>query len=125
MTKPSLPLCAVPLAFTAALTGCSEPETKLPTVGTVAVFDPDSGNIPLPSDLLLADTTDGTLNIPNPDSLDAFTSLNSLDGWSTLASRSARSSTTRRSSPASPSGCSRSRWPPPARSPVTWVTGAS
>lgn len=85
MTKPSLPLCAVPLAFTAALTGCSEPETKLPTVGTVAVFDPDSGNIPLPSDLLLADTTDGTLNIPNPDSLDAFTSLNSLDGWSTLA----------------------------------------
>jgi hypothetical protein len=106
-------LSAVPLlAFTACDvvqngSGASIPDqTTVPEVGasatvTTALFDPTSeafdaflaGSaaqpLPLPSDLLFAGTTDGTLNIPisDPSSPVAgpVTAANTLDGFSTVA----------------------------------------
>ncbi len=54
----------------------------------VALFDPASGEIPFPNNLLFSGSTDGTLNIPlgdtNPDDLTVpEVSLNALDGFST------------------------------------------
>ncbi|EGN76285.1 extracellular lipase, Pla-1/cef family [Idiomarina sp. A28L] len=49
-------------------------------------FDPGAGNLPVPSDILLGGTTDGTLNIPVPDATDfgnPQNAINALDGWST------------------------------------------
>ncbi|KKO45377.1 hypothetical protein VT06_17170, partial [Arsukibacterium sp. MJ3] len=49
-------------------------------------FDPGAGNLPVPSDILLGGTTDGTLNIPVPDAADfgnPQNAINALDGWST------------------------------------------
>ncbi|RUO22044.1 VolA/Pla-1 family phospholipase [Aliidiomarina haloalkalitolerans] len=49
-------------------------------------FDPGAGNLPVPSDILLGGTTDGTLNIPVPDATDFSNpqnAINALDGWST------------------------------------------
>jgi len=51
---------------------------------TTALFDPSAGIIPFPNDLLI-DPTTGKVNIPNPDNLDAITSVNSLDGFSTTS----------------------------------------
>ena len=52
---------------------------------TIANFDPNNGIIPFPNNLLLRGTTDLTLNIPNPTQIDPVSSLNSLDGFSTIA----------------------------------------
>jgi len=49
-----------------------------------ALFDPSSGIIPFPNDLLM-DRTTGTVNIPNPTGLDAIASVNSLNGFSTTS----------------------------------------
>lgn len=49
-------------------------------------FDPGMGDLPVPSDILLGGTTDGTLNIPVPDAADfgnPQNAINALDGWST------------------------------------------
>ena len=49
-------------------------------------FDPGAGDLPVPSDILLGGTTDGTLNIPVPDAADfgnPQNAINALDGWST------------------------------------------
>ncbi|MGA9341889.1 MAG: Ig-like domain-containing protein [Rhodanobacteraceae bacterium] len=53
-----------------------------------AKFDPSSGVVPFPTDLLLSGTTDLTLNIPvaNPtDYSDPKVALDALDGFSTVA----------------------------------------
>ncbi|MCL4409215.1 MAG: alpha/beta hydrolase [Gammaproteobacteria bacterium] len=53
---------------------------------TRVVFDPANGQLPIPSDILLGGTTDGTLNIPVSDPTnfgDPQVAINSLDGWST------------------------------------------
>jgi len=56
---------------------------------TVASFDPSSGIIPFPNDLLLSGTTDLTLNIPIADPPTAAdgpkVAMNVLDGFSTTA----------------------------------------
>lgn len=62
----------------------SETGSNIPA--TRVAFDPGAGNVPVPSDILLAGTTDGTLNIPVPDPTDFSNpqnALNGLDGWST------------------------------------------
>ncbi|TRW49315.1 alpha/beta hydrolase [Aliidiomarina halalkaliphila] len=83
------------LAITTALglTACMPDGENAPVTETQSnvpaarvAFDPGAGNLPVPSDILLSGTTDGTLNIPVPDNAD-FTNpqnaLNGLDGWST------------------------------------------
>jgi len=53
-----------------------------------ARFDPATGVVPFPTDLLLSGTRDLTINIPvaNPNNFaDPQVSLNALDGWSTVA----------------------------------------
>lgn len=49
-------------------------------------FDPSNGVVPVPSNILLSGTTDGTLNIPVADPTDESdpqVALNGLDGWGT------------------------------------------
>ncbi len=58
------------------------------TFHTIANFDPSSGQVPFPTNLLLNGTTDLTLNIPvDPTAPDAGPKLamNALDGFSTTA----------------------------------------
>lgn len=53
-----------------------------------ARFDPATGVVPFPTDLLLSGTRDLTINIPvaNPNNFgDPQVALNALDGWSTVA----------------------------------------
>ena len=50
-----------------------------------AQFDPANGVLPSPINLLFLGSTDGTLNIPNPDGLTTIDALNALDGFSTVA----------------------------------------
>lgn len=84
------------LAVTSALglTGCfasgddanvSEEEYSVPYARVA--FDPGNGVVPIPSDILLSGTTDGTLNLPVADPSDFSdpqTALTALDGWSAL-----------------------------------------
>lgn len=63
-----------------------------PVSGVItARFDPSSGVVPTPNNLLLSGTNDLTLNIPLPASAnpnnfgDPQVALNTLDGWSTTA----------------------------------------
>lgn len=86
----------ISVAVTAALglTGCladgssapvTEEEVNAPFVRVQ--FDPAAGVLPIPSDILLGGTTDGTLNIPVEDAddfSDPQNAINALDGWSTL-----------------------------------------
>ncbi|MFQ6370505.1 VolA/Pla-1 family phospholipase [Shewanella sp. YIC-542] len=56
------------------------------TPQTHLVFDPANAAVPLPNDLLLSGTLDGTLNIPGEESgdyTDPQLALGALDGWST------------------------------------------
>ncbi|MEO0649125.1 MAG: hypothetical protein AAFZ65_00425 [Planctomycetota bacterium] len=76
-------------ATLATLAACGDPDTADPVVNTVAIFDPagDLGlpqPVPVPNDLLISGSLDGTLNLPE-DGTDPVTSLNSLEGWSTVA----------------------------------------
>nr|AJG38001.1 carboxylesterase [uncultured Gammaproteobacteria bacterium] len=47
------------------------------------IFDPANSKIPSTNDLLFKDSTDGTLNIPNPDNNPVIDAINELDGFST------------------------------------------
>lgn len=50
------------------------------------VFDPSNGEVPVPSNILLSGTQDGTLNIPVADPTDGSdpqVAINGLDGWGT------------------------------------------
>lgn len=47
------------------------------------IFDPANGKIPSTNDLLFMGSTDGTLNIPNPDNSPVIAAVNELDGFST------------------------------------------
>ena len=47
------------------------------------IFDPANGKIPASNDLLFQGSTDGTLNIPNPDNNPVIAAVNELDGFST------------------------------------------
>ncbi|NVJ50963.1 MAG: hypothetical protein HWE13_16010 [Gammaproteobacteria bacterium] len=73
------------------LTGCSSDETVEPDNGTArtfAVYNPATGDVPLPNDLLFSGTADLTLNVPVADPSDYTDPLNAvsaLDGWSTVA----------------------------------------
>ncbi len=62
----------------------SDTQTTLPT-GNVAVFSLGFGLLPAPNDILGLTSVDGTLNAPNAEDLDPIESINSLDGWSTVA----------------------------------------
>ena len=73
------------------LAGCSSDKTVEPDNGTIrtfAVYNPATGSVPLPNDLLFSGTTDLTLNVPVADPNDYGDPLNAvsaLDGWSTVA----------------------------------------
>ncbi|MCK5814116.1 MAG: lipase, partial [Cocleimonas sp.] len=47
------------------------------------IFDPAAAKIPTTNDLLFSGSTDGTLNIPNPDNNPIISAVNQLDGFST------------------------------------------
>ncbi len=83
MQRSPLPILALGGLFLAGCAIESDDQTTQP--GTVAQFSPDDAVLPIPNDLLFSGSTDGTLNLPNEAGLDATTSLNSLDGWSTLS----------------------------------------
>ena len=78
----------VGLAFLAA--ACSDdddPQSQIRTP-TVARYSPSTGDIPLPNDLLFADSLDLTLNPPIADpsnGSDPLIALSTVDGWSTVA----------------------------------------
>lgn len=61
------------------------PVTRL---GPTANFDPSTGAVPTPNNLVYAGSTDATLNIPVADPTnfgDPLVAINALDGWSTNA----------------------------------------
>jgi len=61
-------------------------ETEEPAVSALPhgpIFDPAGADIPQTNDLLFNGTTDGTLNIPNPDANPIIAAINELDGFST------------------------------------------
>jgi hypothetical protein len=78
------------LGPTVFLGGCTEgsSEQTTPASAPVAVFSPDSGELPLPNDLLFLESIDGTLNLDpaeDPDEQNLVDALSALDGWSTVA----------------------------------------
>lgn len=80
-------IAAALLGGATLLSSCDEEsdvQTTLPT-GNVAVFSLGFGLLPAPNDILGLTGVDGTLNVPNADGLDPVNSINSLDGWSTVA----------------------------------------
>ncbi|MCL1124987.1 VolA/Pla-1 family phospholipase [Shewanella surugensis] len=88
-------MLSVAIASTFGLTACGEDssdevteKTEILTPWSQIVFDPSTGAMALPHDLLLNGTTDGTLNIPGEESgdyTDPAIALGALDGWSTTA----------------------------------------
>jgi len=84
----------LPLAIGSALSlvGCGSgdeapiTETEVSVAATRVVFDPSNGEVPAPSNILLSESKDGTLNIPvsNPDDVaNPQVAINGLDGWGT------------------------------------------
>jgi Pla-1/cef family extracellular lipase len=84
----------LPLAIGSALSlvGCGSgeeaplTETEVSVAATRVQFDPSNSIIPVPSNVLLSGTVDGTLNIPVADPSDISdpqVALNGLDGWGT------------------------------------------
>ncbi len=84
----------LPLAIGSALSlvGCGSgdeapvTETEVSVAASRVVFDPSNGEVPAPSNILLSESKDGTLNIPvdNPDDVaNPQVALNGLDGWGT------------------------------------------
>ncbi|MGD2016648.1 MAG: hypothetical protein PVJ89_00915 [Planctomycetota bacterium] len=84
------------LGLTTLFTACVDDDDPVSQqrTGTVAVFNPSEGAIPVPSDLLFSGSLDGTFNVPvelDPntgaplDPLSPIISLNTVDGASTLA----------------------------------------
>lgn len=82
---------AITSAFTLAGCGGGDEAPQSETVdfqvnATRVVFDPSNGELPVPSNILLSGSVDGTLNIPvaDPtDNADPQVALNGLDGWGT------------------------------------------
>ncbi|WP_115718861.1 VolA/Pla-1 family phospholipase [Gallaecimonas mangrovi] len=84
----------VSIAVLAALclTACGDdshsdtPGTDTSIAAARIVYDPSNGDLPIPNDLLLDGTTDGTLNVPDvadeSSPYDPEAVLSSLDGWS-------------------------------------------
>lgn len=76
-----------------SLVGCGSGEdapesvkTEYQVAATRVVFDPSNGEVPVPSNILLSGTVDGTLNIPVADPTDGGNpqvAINGLDGWGT------------------------------------------
>ncbi|WP_417665604.1 VolA/Pla-1 family phospholipase [Pseudidiomarina sp.] len=76
-----------------SLVGCGSGEDAPESVkaeyqvaATRVVFDPSNGQVPVPSNILLSGTVDGTLNIPVADPTDGGNpqvAINGLDGWGT------------------------------------------
>ena len=58
-------------------------ETVASTAPHGPIFDPAAQKIPTTNDLLFRGSTDGTLNIPNPDNNPVLAAINELDGFST------------------------------------------
>lgn len=78
--------------FSALLSACGGgsnydfTETEEPAISALPhgpIFDPAGADIPQTNDLLFNGTTDGTLNIPNPDANPVIAAINQLDGFST------------------------------------------
>ncbi|NQZ03659.1 VolA/Pla-1 family phospholipase [Idiomarina sp.] len=89
MKKLLLPLA---IGSALALVGCgsgdSAPvsEQEVSVAATRVAFDPSNSVIPVPSNILLSGTVDGTLNIPVADPSEISNpqvALNGLDGWGT------------------------------------------
>jgi len=86
----------LPIILAFFMAGCSDDDSTTVKVnntvgqgaGALIVFDSSGGNIPYPNNILFADSTDGTLNIPYEDA-DADASvkfaLNTLNGFSTTS----------------------------------------
>lgn len=73
--------------FAASCADDNDPVSRTRTP-TAARYAPSEGEIPIPNDLLYANSTDATLNIPiDPTQSTAatFAALNTLDGWSSVA----------------------------------------
>ncbi|WP_404402152.1 alpha/beta hydrolase [Idiomarina seosinensis] len=84
----------LPLAIGSALSlvGCGSgeeaplTETEVSVAATRVQFDPSNGVLPVPTNVLLSGTVDGTLNLPVADAddiSDPQVALNGLDGWGT------------------------------------------
>lgn len=84
----------LPLAIGSALSlvGCGSgdeapiTESEVNVAATRVVFDPSNGALPVPTNILLSGSTDGTLNIPVEDptaTSDPQVAMNALDGWGT------------------------------------------
>lgn len=92
-TLPTPPLLLSTLSVAIFLSACggnsSEHDFTQPLAVTVPqtphgpIFDPAAAKIPTTNDLLFNGSTDGTLNIPNPDNNPIITAVNELDGFST------------------------------------------
>ncbi|MEA2111060.1 MAG: Ig-like domain-containing protein [Campylobacterota bacterium] len=83
----ALPLVALLIAGCGSSTTVAS-KSELP--GGYVLFEKSKGNIPYPSDILFAGSTDGTLNIPISEGASAgeaglTTMLNTLDGFSTTS----------------------------------------
>src|SRR5690242_14037199 len=52
---------------------------------TTALFQPERGVLPYPTDLYFAGSTDGTLNVQPDNALPSQVAVNTLDGFSTTA----------------------------------------
>ncbi|CAI8154991.1 MAG: Lysophospholipase VolA [Pseudidiomarina mangrovi] len=86
-------LLLVTAISSALLVGCGgsgddAPVTEVQTQvnATRVLFDPSAGAVPVPTNILLGGTVDGTLNIPvaNPnDNTNPQVAINGLDGWGT------------------------------------------
>lgn len=87
-------LLVTAIGATLGLVGCGSgdeaPETELQQENFVnatrVVFDPSNGEVPVPSNILLSGSVDGTLNIPVADPADSANpqvAINGLDGWGT------------------------------------------
>ncbi len=60
--------------------------TEYNVAATRVVFDPSNGVVPVPSNILLSGSVDGTINIPVADATDIAdpqVAINGLDGWGT------------------------------------------
>lgn len=87
----SVPVAITLLSASVLLTACggSDYNFDKPVVPVVTaaphgpIFDPANKKIPSTNDLLFQGSTDGTLNIPNPDSNPVIAAVNELDGFST------------------------------------------
>ena len=84
----------LPLAIGSALSlvGCGSgdeapvTETEVSVAASRVVFDPSNGALPVPTNILLSGSVDGTLNLPVEDASDIANpqvAINGLDGWGT------------------------------------------